>query len=545
MKKKILLLSIIIFLIANFVFAARATEITYPDIPNAITPVSIKTALPEYTKYIFNFFVTISGLICFGVLIYAGTVFLTSAGNPGKQKEATSQIGAAFLGMAIVFGSYLISQTINPQLVIPHIGIMPVEGVIVGTEDCIGGKPGGETRSIMRDTPDFEMLADGTGPFIAKSFKFVSGPGDLKVIFCNQPGYNGDKYLATSDIQHCRNIGQRKSVKFYWQLPGAYLCDSTLNDSWMCPANAKERYLPADTALLESGFNDNVKGIRFNSAEDSVSFGSADDIPRGMAAAECAMYDGDLRNIDGEWICTYTSISYGAVLHEHQGSSGECSVITLPVKDLNNELIKYRTSSITLFPLGTMAGRPANEGVWLCRDHDPVPADLNNPDKCLGPYPEEHQTETYQTEMPDGWNDEVTSIVIHGSYIAILFEGGEHDAYKGVCEVYTESDSNFRDTPIGRNHCVRGCGDHLSSFIILPIKGSGGQGFEPSPPPPPPSGCNYGNEPDCNADNQCYFCNNTCYSKPVQCGNCAGDKNGCQNTGECDYFDYSGACLSQ
>lgn len=94
-----------------FGFAIFLLETVYPNAPVSFT-------LPTYVKYVFTFFIGISGLIAFGVLIWAGIIYLTSAGNVDKMKEAREKIFSAFLGISILLGSYILLSTINPQLVV-------------------------------------------------------------------------------------------------------------------------------------------------------------------------------------------------------------------------------------------------------------------------------------------------------------------------------------------------------------------------------------------------------------------------------------------
>jgi hypothetical protein len=113
---KIILLSSLILFAAGFVFAQRDLEVDYPEM-GGFSPENTTTVLPEYVKYIFNFSLGISGVIVFLILIYAGVRYLTSTGDPAKQGDAKSRIWAALLGLAVLFGSYLILTTINPQLI--------------------------------------------------------------------------------------------------------------------------------------------------------------------------------------------------------------------------------------------------------------------------------------------------------------------------------------------------------------------------------------------------------------------------------------------
>jgi len=112
----ILVLMPIIFLTANFCLAARSLELDYPYIPGAGT-LTTTSLLPDFVKYIFNFAIGISGILAFGVLIFAGIQYLTSAGNPGKMTDAMDRIKSAFLGLVILLCSWIILTTINPQLV--------------------------------------------------------------------------------------------------------------------------------------------------------------------------------------------------------------------------------------------------------------------------------------------------------------------------------------------------------------------------------------------------------------------------------------------
>lgn len=135
MKKFFLFFLIIIFLffgLVGFVLDGqlvsaqeeRPLEIIYPEI-EGFRPETIKTAIPDYVKYIFNFAIWISGLTALVVLIYAGFIYFTSTGSPEKIKDAKERISYAFFGLIILFCSYLILITINPALI--NLNIKPLE----------------------------------------------------------------------------------------------------------------------------------------------------------------------------------------------------------------------------------------------------------------------------------------------------------------------------------------------------------------------------------------------------------------------------------
>jgi len=123
------LISLFLIWISPFFFAEatiqpRALELEYPPI-QGFEPGTVEAGIPNYVKYIFNFLIWISGLIALGVLVYGGFRYLTSAGSPEKVKDAKDRILSALLGLVILFGSYLILVTVNPQLVQFNLGPLP------------------------------------------------------------------------------------------------------------------------------------------------------------------------------------------------------------------------------------------------------------------------------------------------------------------------------------------------------------------------------------------------------------------------------------
>lgn len=95
----------------------KELEITYPKIPGFRIPSTVKTDLFDYLKYIFVFFIAISGLLAFFMIIYAGVRYLTSTGKPSVMADARDQITSAFLGLLILLFSIVVLKTINPQIV--------------------------------------------------------------------------------------------------------------------------------------------------------------------------------------------------------------------------------------------------------------------------------------------------------------------------------------------------------------------------------------------------------------------------------------------
>ena len=73
--------------------------------------------MPQFIYYSFEFGIIIAGLITFGVLVFAGFRYMTSAGNPTTMSDSRDQIISAFLGLSILLGSWILFRTIDPHLV--------------------------------------------------------------------------------------------------------------------------------------------------------------------------------------------------------------------------------------------------------------------------------------------------------------------------------------------------------------------------------------------------------------------------------------------
>ena len=65
---------------------------------------------------LFKILITIGSLITIGTFVYAGIVYMTSA-VVGNKKDATNRMKASVLGLFVLISSWLILNTINPQLV--------------------------------------------------------------------------------------------------------------------------------------------------------------------------------------------------------------------------------------------------------------------------------------------------------------------------------------------------------------------------------------------------------------------------------------------
>lgn len=120
----ILSLSLLVFLYASC--NAAKLEVDYIEI-DGNAPHTTREALPDYVEYIFSFAIGLGGLIALLSLIYGGFRYASSAGSPTAIKDAKDQIFAGIIGLFLLLSSFLILNTINPQLT--GISLIKLEGV--------------------------------------------------------------------------------------------------------------------------------------------------------------------------------------------------------------------------------------------------------------------------------------------------------------------------------------------------------------------------------------------------------------------------------
>lgn len=93
----------------------KELETEYPGIGGQ-EGLTKETTLPEYVNYVFKFSLIIAAVAALAVLIYGGFRYLTSAGSPVVQNEAKKWLFGGFLGLILLLSSYVILNTINPEL---------------------------------------------------------------------------------------------------------------------------------------------------------------------------------------------------------------------------------------------------------------------------------------------------------------------------------------------------------------------------------------------------------------------------------------------
>jgi len=478
-SKKVLVIFIFIsFLIGGFCLAQRKLETAYPTIPEVETPTTVKTALPDYLRYVFTFAIIISGLIAFGAIIYGGMLYLTSTGDPTKISEGKDQAIAGILGLIIVLSSFLILNTINPQLVLPEGATQPGETgikIYANSIDC-GKNPIEGSQDIteflvrgsypkLHETKDSRVVLDwgAEGTYEISSIEFLSKPESLTIEFYSEDDYEAPliRYDETNYHQNdCQlyDRDQPKSVKLDYHNPGVYLYSNSL-DCGKNPIPGKQRedievkiYQSSSATLPE--FDNETMSIKF-------------------------IY-GDKDPDKDEY-----GVQFAAILHEDENFMGQAMLFDQGQGEDNCQDLSVNSyggpadigvSSITIYlkPIGA----PIGEGVRFWGDKsytmekDKFILPEQNPETEKKYYGKNHSewNEGYYApdveEEMEGSNDKITSMEIKGRYIALLFEDED---FKNDCEVFTESKPDFRPFRIGQ--CgILGRSDCLSSFIVKATK---------------------------------------------------------------------------
>ncbi len=72
--------------------------------------------LPQMVSNIYNLAYLIGGLLAFGAVVYGAVRYTFSGGNPSAQSDARDQLTQAAFGLLLLLGSYVVLNTISPNL---------------------------------------------------------------------------------------------------------------------------------------------------------------------------------------------------------------------------------------------------------------------------------------------------------------------------------------------------------------------------------------------------------------------------------------------
>jgi len=126
-KRKIFFIFAALFLTFLFVSPALADSTNYykplVQIPGMPTG---DVSLTQYLSTLYNFLISIVGILAMAVIIYGGMRYMISAGNPAAMEDAKETIMSAVYGLALALGSWLVINVVNPDILVlknPGVGL--------------------------------------------------------------------------------------------------------------------------------------------------------------------------------------------------------------------------------------------------------------------------------------------------------------------------------------------------------------------------------------------------------------------------------------
>lgn len=124
----LLILSAIVFFISSYTktiaqtttIPAATINVTFPcpsgELGVGGCPEMTTDSIPNYIVRLYQFGIGIAGILAVGMII-AGAIMYSISGAVDKKSEGKDMIISALWGVVLLFGSYLILKTINPDLI--------------------------------------------------------------------------------------------------------------------------------------------------------------------------------------------------------------------------------------------------------------------------------------------------------------------------------------------------------------------------------------------------------------------------------------------
>ena len=148
------------------------------------SPISETTTVTEYIIYLFDSIIAVGSFIAAAVLFTAGVDFISSQGDVKKISGAKTKIKNAFLGLIVLLSSFMILNTINPQIASISIDKLPestYEEVVIpeGSGVYLYDAPGYVSIiDSLRVTETMVNFSDSKFTERTQSIKFVNPEGD-------------------------------------------------------------------------------------------------------------------------------------------------------------------------------------------------------------------------------------------------------------------------------------------------------------------------------------------------------------------------------
>ncbi|MFA5232221.1 MAG: pilin [Candidatus Paceibacterota bacterium] len=204
--KKSFKIIFILFILFPLVVLAQ-----YPAISGMT--ITDKSSFSEYVLYYFALALVVGITVAAIVLITAGINFLISRGDLYRRNNAKRMITGAFVGLVVLFGSFVILNALNPsstsQFIEPESTVS--DGIYLIKQD-------GEKLLAYQDIAKTEK--DFTG------IEWISSPEDLPAIYV----YAEENFKGVPvEIKNgnSSSVSRGSSIAFLWKTAGVYLYDGT------------------------------------------------------------------------------------------------------------------------------------------------------------------------------------------------------------------------------------------------------------------------------------------------------------------------------
>ncbi len=422
----------ILFLLLGVVNFSYALEITYTSIGGKT--ITEDSTLVDFVAYFFNLAVVLATVVAVVVIVYAGFNLVMSRGEPGKVNDAKSKMTGAFFGLAILLGSFIIVNSINPNIfVVKNIETKCLSGI-----DIVSGEGKNKKENCLQGSQGNLDLGS------ISSTTWISDENAIPSIYVyTESGYKG----TVSEVKHGGSIPSgTKSIYFMTNQEGIYLYDST-------------GYMPKDrsTPLILTGSVDDlnnskdINGLTFSKIVKSI------------------------------YIKQPSSGNYNAILFSSPAYTGTCSYVLNSITNLNNAgstlydnkpaIGQNNVSSIEVFKSYPSA---ATRGTVILYNGIGCPDTENDQvKKCSIDIPTGVAAmDNIKKHCPDFTGD-VQSIRINGEG-GIVLKTGNVDAF-GYCQLWTlesiktSQKDTCQNSIIGTNVYQGWFGLRPLSYIVFPI----------------------------------------------------------------------------
>ncbi len=171
-----ILLSIALTISSTSLASAQSIgQLDLTNITAATQPGNAGGDLANWVQSFYLFSLVGGVFLAVGVIVWAGIRYSLAAGNPSTQSDARDQILQALLGLLLLFGAYLVLNTINPtltNLAPPTLNSVSAPGVQVA--------PGGADTTVQGDLTTGGTTV-GTGLTDAQARETITSAGiDVK-----------------------------------------------------------------------------------------------------------------------------------------------------------------------------------------------------------------------------------------------------------------------------------------------------------------------------------------------------------------------------